>query len=448
MDKDTSINSNKQEKLLFSLPTPISSKKVKVDFTSPDISSNGGLILLGNMHGSLAEKIASCIPDHRNELFIVHTYREMVCQRVGQILCGYEDANDCNLLRSDSALKMSVGRLPSDVDLCSQPTMTRLENHVSKRTLYNIGLLFLEDFVSSYKKAPLRVVLDTDDTNSNVHGNQQLSLFNDYYDEYCYMPMLMFEGLTGKMILPLLRPGRRNKSLNVAGIIKRVVTYLHERWPRTIIEFRGDSHFCSHEFMDWAHDKPYVKYTTGLAGNQALMKHVSKFVKRAENDYKKNGNPIQRFYKFDYKAASWKYKQRVICKVEVNEKGTNIRFIVTRNRNNKPETIYRKYCQRGQMELWIKDLKYLKANRMSCHSFRANYFRLFLHAAAYVMAHRMKNTLFKGTEVESFTMDTFLRRIMLSAVYIMEKKTFVRISFSPKHRHRTELEQALAKVAA
>ncbi len=48
-------------------------------------------------------------------------------------------------------------------------------------------------------------------------------------------------------------------------------------------------------------------------------------------------------------------------------KGTNIRFVVTKNRNNSPETIYKRYCKRGEMELWIKDIKYFKADRMSCH---------------------------------------------------------------------------------
>lgn len=447
MDKDTSTNSNSQEKLLFSLPAPLLNKKVKADFDSPDISSNGGLLLLGNMKDSFAERIAGCIPDYRNELFIVHTYRDMVCQRIGQILCGYEDANDCNLLRGDSALKMSVGRLPSGADLCSQPTMTRLENHVSKRTLYNIGLLFLKEFVRSYSKAPKRIILDVDDSNANTYGCQQLSLFNDYYGENCYMPMLIFDGLTGNLILPLLRPGRRNKSLNVFGILRRVVSYLHGYWPGTIIELRGDSHFCSHEFMDWARNLPYVRYITGLSGNKVLLKKVAKHRERAENDYRKGGKPIRRFYKFNYKAESWKYEQRVIAKIEVNSQGTNIRFVVTRNRNNSPETIYKRYCGRGQMELWIKDLKHFKADRMSCHSYCANYFRLFLYAAAFVMAYRMKKNLFKDTAVAGFTMDSFIKRIMLSAVYIVEKKTFVRISFSPKHRHRLELERALAKTA-
>lgn len=119
MDKNTSTSANVQEKLLFSLPEPLSNKKVRIDFSSPDISSNGGLTLFGSMKESFAEKIAACIPDYRNEFLISHTYREMVCQRVGQILCGYEDANDCDLLRKDSALKMSVGRPPSGNDLSS-----------------------------------------------------------------------------------------------------------------------------------------------------------------------------------------------------------------------------------------------------------------------------------------------------------------------------------------
>ena len=129
-------------------------------------------------------------------------------------------------------------------------------------------------------------------------------------------------------------------------------------------------------------------------------------------------------------------------------KGTNIRFVVTKNRNNSPETIYKRYCKRGEMELWIKDIKYFKADRMSCNSYWANYFRLFLYAAAFVVAHTMKHELFNGTAIESFTMDSFIKRIMLSAVYIMEKKTFIHVSFSPHHRHLEELTVALERLAA
>ena len=94
MCKGTSKSSTHQEKMLFSLPEMVSDKKIRVDFDSPDISSNGGLVLIGNMHNSLAWQIGQLIPDSRKREFIHHTYMEMVSQRIGQILCGYEDAND------------------------------------------------------------------------------------------------------------------------------------------------------------------------------------------------------------------------------------------------------------------------------------------------------------------------------------------------------------------
>ena len=437
MCKGTSKNSDYQEKMLFSLPEIVSDKKIRVDFDSPDISSNGGLVLVGNMRNSLAWKIGCLIPDERKKEFIHHTYMEMVSQRIGQILCGYEDANDCNRLRSDSALKMSCGRKPSDADLSSQPTMTRLENNISSKTLYRIGKLFLDEYISSFDKAPKKIIVDADDTNANTYGAQQLTLFNAYYNEYCYMPLLLFDGLTGKLMLPLLRPGRRNKSLSVARIMQRVVEYLHGNWPNTVIELRGDSHFASHEFMDWAHDKWYVRYLTGLSANSTLLSMVDKQKRRAENDYLKAQN-----------IEDDRYETLKRLKIEVSAEGTNIRFVVTKNRNNSPETVYRRYCGRGEMELWIKDLKYFKADRMSCNSYRANYFRLFLYAAAFVLAHRMKHTAFNGTEVERFTMDSIIKRIMLSAVHIVEKKTYIKISFSPHHRHREELEAALTRMAA
>ena len=331
MSKDTTKKGDIQEKNLFSFSDVLPDKKIQVDFSAPDLSSNGGLVLVGLMKESIARKVARLIPDHRNQLFVQHSYEEMVCQRVGQIMCGYEDANDCDRLRHDSALKMSVGRKASDPDLCSQPTMTRLENHLDKKTLWAIAELFVKDYMSSFDKAPRKIILDVDDTNANTYGAQQLSLFNDYYDEY---------------------------------------------------------------------------------------------------------------------SKSWTYKQRVIAKIEVSDKGVNIRFIVTSNRNNKPETVYRRYCKRGTMELWIKDLKYFRADRMSCSSFKANMFRLFLYGAAYVTAYRLKSKAFSNTEVEVFTMDSFMKRIMLSAVFITEKKTFVRFSFSPHHRHLEAISQALTSLSA
>lgn len=135
MCKNTTNNSVEQQKTLFSFPEPVLGTKIKVDFNAPDMSSNGGLLLARSSKDTLPSKMGRLIPDDRTQCLVRHSYEQMVCQRVNQILCGYEDANDCDRPRCDSALKMSVGRRPSDEDLCSQATMTRLENNVDSKTL-------------------------------------------------------------------------------------------------------------------------------------------------------------------------------------------------------------------------------------------------------------------------------------------------------------------------
>jgi hypothetical protein len=449
MCKDTTLFPEFSKEKEFSFGKASCGKKIRIDFNAPDLSSNGGLVLLQGMDCGLLDKIADCIPDWRTPELIHHTIRDMVRQRVGQIACGYEDANDCDALRHDSALKMLAGRKPSDDDLCSQPTMTRLENHVSNRNLYTMGCLFVENFIKSFKKAPKRIILDADDTNANTYGAQQLTLFNDYYGEYCYMPLLIYEGLSGKMILPILRPGRHNKSLNVSKILIRIIKRLQQAWPQCRIELRGDSHFCSHELMDWVWDQRNILlgFTTGLSSNDVLRKKIDKSLRRWRKYYDKEKKDVRRFYSFRYKAKSWKHEQRVIAKIEISSMGENIRFVVTSNHANKPETVYRHYAGRGEMELWIKDLKSIRGDRMSCKAFMANQFRLFLYAAADSMLYNLKHEGFEGTDVEAFTIGTFIKRIMLSAVTIKEQKCAVRISFLPHHRHRADIEKFLGRIA-
>ncbi len=118
-------------------------------------------------------------------------------------------------------------------------------------------------------------------------------------------------------------------------------------WPRTVFELRGDSHFSTPAFMDWAYGKWYVRYLTGLASNPRLMGMVDEQVRRAENDFKKQDTKIVRYFKLDYQAKSWKHEQRVVAKIEITQAGTNVRFVVTSNKNNTARYIYKRYCQRA-----------------------------------------------------------------------------------------------------
>ena len=53
MCKNTTNNSVGQQKTLFSLPEPAFGKKIKVDFSAPDISANGGLLLARSSKNTL-----------------------------------------------------------------------------------------------------------------------------------------------------------------------------------------------------------------------------------------------------------------------------------------------------------------------------------------------------------------------------------------------------------
>lgn len=423
-------------------------KKVEVSFTAPDMTNLGGLPILRRVMkiDDLLVCLSHKIRDWRNPDYIEHTLLEQVTQRVLQIAAGYEDADDCDILRHDSMLKLSAGRLPSDGDLSSQPTMTRLENHVGKRELYAIGKLFMQHFVESYDKEPDKIIIDLDDSNADTYGCQQLTLFNTYYGGYCYMPLFVFEGISGKLMLPLLRPGRTNKRTNVYRLIRRIVLFLRKYWKHTQIVVRGDSMFCSHEFMEWAQTQERVHYITGLSGNSRLYSRVAAWAQYAEERYKRDGQDIKEYHRFMYRADKWSRAQWVVVKIERNAQGQNIRFIVTDMYWHTPQHLYEKvYCKRGDCELYIKEMKDgLRADRMSCNSFLANQFRLFLHAAAYVLMLEAKQMLFARHEtLATATILTFRKRLILQTARITELKTKIKIEFQRDNPMKDEILMAL-----
>ena len=119
------------------------------------------------------------------------------------IAAGYEDRDDVDTLRCDPAFKIASGRNPeTDADLMSQPTLSRLENLARARTHWPRAY-------RSVAPAPLRIVLDIDDTDDPVHGQQELALFNTHADGHCFQPIQIFEASSGKPVLSLLRPGKR-----------------------------------------------------------------------------------------------------------------------------------------------------------------------------------------------------------------------------------------------
>ncbi len=441
MNKYEDKNRENQQLYLPFLLSNLSNKPVEVSYSGRAMSSDGGALLLREVEKQtgLIEKLNQCINDQRDDRYVKHRIKELLSQRIYQIACGYEDGNDCDALRGDSIFKICADKMPeSDPDLASQPTMSRFENATSQRELYQMAKVFVDYFMASYSQAPKVIILDCDDTNNNTYGAQQLSLFNFYYDEYCYMPLHIYEGFSGKLIATILKPGRRSKNTNVFAILRRIIAYLRQSWKDTIIIVRGDAHFCSSELMDWSSNQPNVHFVTGLTGNARLKELAKVTIQSAEETFQISKRKVKRYHSFQYQAAGWQHPQRVIVKVEVSHKGTNVRYIVTDMQEFRASHVYEKaFCHRGAMELRIKDHKlYLKSDRSSCSSFQANQFRLFLHSAAYALIHSLQKGAFNASEFCGSTMKTIQLKILKTAAWVKEMKTKIKI----------ELPQSFAEI--
>jgi len=341
--------------------SPVAGKPVHVAFDGGRMSSDAGVLVLAEIERKLglADRLARCIEDPRAPERVRHGLAEMIRFRALMIAAGYEDANDCDALRDDPAFKMAVGRLPeTGAELCSQPTMCRLENLPTKTALKRMMAAMIDMFCDSFEQVPRRILLDIDDTVDRVHGGQQLSLFHAHYDSRCFLPIHIYEATTGKPVAVILRPGKTPDGQEVALVLRHLVKAIRRRWPKVEIVIRGDSHYARPEAMAWL-ERNRVRYVFGLAGNRVLLDRTAALaedaaVRRAEEDADK----VRRFHDFRYAARSWTGERRVSARIEATRQGSDTRFVVT-NLSGTPRWLYEVlYCGRGPSAAsWPRSLR-------------------------------------------------------------------------------------------
>jgi hypothetical protein len=407
-------------------------KAVLLDFDGGLLSSDAGLVLLGDPdeQRGLTRDLAAVLKDPRDPRRVDFTLHDLLKQRVLQIAAGYEDANDANTLRHDPIFKVLLGHLPeSGAPLASQPTISRFENRVSRTELYRLARVFVDQFIASYEHPPKLIVLDFDDTEDPAHGEQEQVRYDGYYGGYCFLPLHLYEGLSGRLITTIFQ-AKRLSGKQMLSVLKRLVKHLRQAWPDTLIVFRGDSHFASPEVMQWIEAPANLHYVTGLTSNRVLQRLAQEVVEQANRAYVRDGGKVTRFHSIRYQACTWSRPRRVVMKVEVSKKGVNTRFVVTDLEQVGAKVIYRQlYCARGQAENEIKDHKrYLKSDRTSCHRFEANQFRLFLHSAAYVLLDTLRRELLKGTPWARATMETIQLRLIKLGARVKELTNRIKIS--------------------
>ena len=399
------------EQLTFSF---FQKRQLTVDFEGGEITSDAGLLLIRQADNSLqlAQGIAACIEEHRDMRYADHDMMSLLRQRLYQIVAGYEDCNDATLLRRDPALKAACDRLLSDKDLASQPTLSRLENSVTSKDLYRMGQQFVQLYIRRNKKRkPKRIVLDIDGTDDPTYGNQQLTFFHGYYDQYMYHPVVIYDADTGELITAALRAGNRHASYGVISMLKRIIPQLKKAFPDTEIIIRGDAGFAIPAMYEYCEEEG-LGYVIGLIRNDVLERMIEGLLETAQRQYEETQKKQRLFTEGKYQAKSWDRERRVIMKAEWLPQGPNSRFVVT-NLSLETQQIYEFYTERGgTCEVRIDEFKNgLKADRLSCHRFIANQFRLFLHMAAYWLVLKLREALAK-TELATMQIQQLRLRLL------------------------------------
>jgi hypothetical protein len=423
----TMTNRNKK-KLIF---PECNNKIVEAQFVKEEVTSDGGVLLLREIDRKikLTEKLAKIIPDKRNPDYVIHQMDKMLRQRIYGIALGYEDLNDHDTLRGDPALQTAVD---SADNLASSPTLCRLENTADRKVIFEANKLMVESFIESFATPPEEIVLDFDATDDEVHGHQENRHFNGYYKSHCFLPLYVFCGY--RLLVSYLRPSNIDGAKNAWAILSLLVKRLRESWLKIKIIFRGDSGFCRNLMLRWC-EKHDVTYIVGIAQNHRLNKLSEEAQKTAENSYNETQIKQRIFSEFKYAAKSWKTERRIIAKSEHTDKGANPRYIVTNEKGYTAQELYeRNYCERGDMENRIKEVKRdLFAGRTSCHKWWSNQLRLIFSSMAYILIESMRRLALKNTELATAYCATIRLKLYKIGAVVLRNTRRIRFLLSSNY---------------
>jgi len=410
-----------------------SSKPLVVEFTAERLSSDGGVALLAQVDRrlGLTARLSEALLDRRLHERVEHKLGDLLRQRVFTIALGYADCNDAARIGDDLAVKLACGRSPAaDQGLASQPTLSRFERDRSGRELVGAARALertvLDDLRRRHKR-PRRITIDLDSSVDPTHGQQPFTFFNGYYDSWCYLPLLGFLSVDDDpeqhLFFARLRPGTARDVRCVRSLLRRIVPNLKRRFPRAEVLVRLDAGFAGAELFELL-DELHVKYLVAMPQNPKLVRIAARHMHAVRSIAEKFGGTTTLHGETDYRAKTWSRVRRAIFKAEVTDLTgralrDNLRIVVT-NLRGSPESLWKLYAHRGDVENRIKELKHdLEIDRTSSTSFLANQLRVHSTAAAFVLFQSLRHALAK-TELARAQVATLRLRLLKIGAIVRE----------------------------
>jgi hypothetical protein len=415
----------------------IGRRTVTASFVDTPLSSDIGAVLVGRVDRKhrITERLAAALSDRREPAKVQHSALDLLRQRAYQIACGYEDASDANTLRHDAGFQLALNRAPgAEAVLASQPTLSRFEQRRNAELLtFSNALLdlWIERLRSRARRSKrrVRIVLDLDSTDFVTYGNQQFALFHGHYGNYIYYPLLAFDQ-DGWPVAAMLRPGR-TRAGGVVPLLLRIYQRLVEAGIRFDMTVRADAGFSFPELYLMC-ETLGIRYVIGLITHPGLVKELEPTMQRAREVATADGTTriVTDFMKKWGRKTP--YPRRIVAKAEITSLGENPRFMIT-NMAESAETVYVFYTGRGHCENHIKELKNaMLGDRMSCHVFGANQFRLLEHVTAYILMYLLREQL-TGTALANVQMDTLRLRLLKVAAFVRVTARRIWLELSASH---------------
>lgn len=412
-------------------------RKVEAGFDGGNITSDAGALLLRQTDGriKLMERFAGCFEDKRNPELIEHSAKDLASQRVYGLCLGYEDLNDHDDIRHDRLMALLVGKADIEgqdrrreedrgIALAGKSTLNRMElipvigeAHRYHRIGYDpdlVDTLMTDIFLESFPEAPKQIILDLDNTDDPLHGNQEGRYFQGYYGCYCYMPLYIFCG--EHLLVSRLQTSNVDGAIHAVTEVSLLVTRIQKRWPEVKIIVRGDSGFCRDNLMSWCEEND-LSYVFGMGKNDRLLARIAKKMAKSKRRYWGNKKATRRYGDFRYRTRdSWNHSRRVVGKAEHLDKGANPRFVVTNlpKKEFNSKALYEDlYCARGDMENRIKEQQLdMFADRTSTALMRSNQLRLYFSSMAYILIQAFRRLGLAGTEYAKAQCGTIREKLL------------------------------------
>lgn len=423
-----------------------SNKNFRVNFDGGNLSSDGGMLLLKEFYHKLGVKALLKKHFHTTDSasFRIHKDHENLLQMLYQITGAYFQDDHADSLRNDPVLNAVIGKNA----LASQPTLSRFHNRMDAQSLEQLEEIqrIFRGRVYSVEK-PEHILFDLDSTLLAAYGTQEGEAFNYHYQAHGYHPLLCFDGLTGDLLKVELRPGTQYCSKGAATFMLPLLEEYQRDYPKTALFARGDSGFATDELYS-LFETNGTSYVIRLKENPVLRRLAEALDSELYDLTREDAVSYAVVYgEFLYKAGSWDYPRRVVCKIE-KPYGQMLHmhtFVVT-NMDSSPEDLIRFYCKRGQMENFIKECKSgFDMSYVSSSSMIVNANRVQIHALAYNLFNWFRR-LTLPESMRKDRIDTVRFKLLKLAARIVRSARYVYFKLCSHCPYQTQFYETLSNI--